>query len=121
MSVVVRVGFGIVWGWLLFKTKQRLIEIGRNFAMLWTAGYVVLVFLNITSFVSFQHKVPQFVLVNLVGLACTGTFVYLIRETLKMGREWIAALLCGAGWLAGAAFYLYMPLASMSNPPLNWG
>jgi Protein of unknown function (DUF2723) len=24
-------------------------------------------------------------------------------------------------WVAGAAFYLYMPLTSMSNPPMNWG
>ncbi len=24
-------------------------------------------------------------------------------------------------WLAGAAFYFYMPLTSMSNPPMNWG
>jgi len=24
-------------------------------------------------------------------------------------------------WAAGAAFYLFMPLTSMSNPPMNWG
>ena len=24
-------------------------------------------------------------------------------------------------WLLGAAFYFYMPLASMTNPPMNWG
>ena len=30
------------------------------------------------------------------------------------------AILAGL-WLLGASFYLYMPLASMTNPPLNWG
>ncbi len=28
---------------------------------------------------------------------------------------------CGFAFLAGAAFYFYMPLASMTNPPMNWG
>jgi tetratricopeptide (TPR) repeat protein len=29
--------------------------------------------------------------------------------------------LCGVTWLLGCSFYFYMPLASLSNPPLNWG
>src|SRR4029453_13837187 len=46
---------------------------------------------------------------------------WLILRTRSLGREWVFSLLCGAGFAAGAAFYLYMPMASMSNPPLNWG
>jgi hypothetical protein len=36
-------------------------------------------------------------------------------------EEWKPVLLMGLMWIVGAAFYLYMPVASMSNPPLNWG
>ncbi len=31
------------------------------------------------------------------------------------------ALICTAMFLAGAAFYCYMPIASSTNPPMNWG
>ena len=35
--------------------------------------------------------------------------------------QWRKAIACGMAFAVGALFYLYMPLASMSNPPLNWG
>jgi Flp pilus assembly protein TadD len=31
------------------------------------------------------------------------------------------ALICTAMFLAGAAFYFYMPVSSSTNPPMNWG
>ena len=37
-----------------------------------------------------------------------------------MGGEWLVVLLCGLCWVAGAAFYFYMPLACMTNPPMEW-
>ena len=119
---VIGVAIGITWVWLLFKTRKKGIEILRDLALLGTVGYVLLVIGHITSYVAiFQHKIPLFVLANMVGLACTGAFVYLARETWGMGREWLGSWICGACWFLGAAFYVYMPLASMSNPPLNWG
>ncbi len=39
-------------------------------------------------------------------------------------KEWVRpryALLYTALFLAGCAFYLYMPIASATNPPMNWG
>jgi hypothetical protein len=38
-----------------------------------------------------------------------------------MGSEWKAAMLCGTGLLMGLTLYLYVPIASMTNPPVNWG
>jgi hypothetical protein len=29
--------------------------------------------------------------------------------------------ICGALFFAGLSFYLYLPIASMTNPPVNWG
>ena len=31
------------------------------------------------------------------------------------------ALVCTGSFLAGVSFYLYMPLAAATNPPMNWG
>ena len=39
-------------------------------------------------------------------------------------QRWLSprrALICTAMFLAGAAFYFYMPVASATNPPMNWG
>jgi hypothetical protein len=45
----------------------------------------------------------------------------LALKTRSIGTEWKAAILCGVFLLAGLAFYFYIPLASMTNPPVNWG
>lgn len=43
-------------------------------------------------------------------------------DTRKIGLEWFFVLVgCGVAWGLGAAFYLYMPLAGMSTPPMQWG
>ncbi len=56
-----------------------------------------------------------------LALACAGGAVKFIIDTYKLGVEWLVVILCGVCWLAGAAFYFYMPLAGMSNPPMQWG
>ena len=42
-------------------------------------------------------------------------------RSMDWAPQWRKAIACGIAFVIGAAFYLYMPLASMSNPPLNWG
>ena len=46
---------------------------------------------------------------------------YLIRETKSIGKDWLVTLGCGGSWLVGAAFYLYMPIAGATVPPMEWG
>src|SRR5687768_5588738 len=118
------VGLGslITWIYLLFTTRKSGLELARDFIMVAVLGYLLVVFGHITNYVTFfEHRTGPFVLFNLFGLGLIGAFVYLIMQTTRLGREWISALWCGGAWALGAAFYLYMPLASMSNPPLNWG
>lgn len=60
----------------------------------------------------------------LILLLALGGVVGLSYSTEKQKRalaHWWPAIACGVCFLIGAAFYLYMPLASMSNPPMNWG
>ncbi len=48
-------------------------------------------------------------------------FLSFAWNTRKLGTEWLVVLLCGVAWVLGAAFYFYMPLAGMTNPPMQWG
>jgi hypothetical protein len=50
-----------------------------------------------------------------------GAAVVAIVRTRRFGSEWRSASLCGVVFLLGLGFYLYLPFASMTNPPMNWG
>ncbi|HVM49797.1 MAG TPA: tetratricopeptide repeat protein [Candidatus Acidoferrum sp.] len=54
-------------------------------------------------------------------LIALALFVALAWNTRKLGSEWLVVILCGVAWLLGAAFYFYMPLAGMTDPPMQWG
>ena len=41
--------------------------------------------------------------------------------TRKIGSEWKSALACSLFLLLGLAVYFYVPIASMTDPPMNWG
>src|SRR5260221_8203394 len=57
----------------------------------------------------------------LVSLASLGALIWLAYKTRGLGLAWWVVITCGLCWLAGAAFYFYMPLAGMTNPPMQWG
>src|ERR1043166_2298223 len=123
------VGSLCVWVWLAVKTKLRGIEIARDVLMVLSLGYLLVLFGHITSYLTvfrFPGDVSRirgglFFLFNLLGVSCLGGFIYLIKAFGTQMREWVAALICGGAWMLGAAFYLFLPLTSMSNPPMNWG
>lgn len=63
----------------------------------------------------------MFVIFNMVGLASLGTLGWLYLRTQKLGTYWKPVLICGLLFFLGVSFYLYMPIAGMSNPPMQWG
>jgi len=58
---------------------------------------------------------------GVVALAALGVLVKLALQTRKLGLEWLVVIGCGCCWILGAAFYFYMPLAGMTDPPMQWG
>jgi hypothetical protein len=52
----------------------------------------------------------------LVGLTAVGVIV----RTRRFGSEWKADSACAGLFLLGLAWYFYLPLASMTTPPINW-
>jgi hypothetical protein len=41
-------------------------------------------------------------------------------KTRQFGSAWRPGLLCGLFFLLGLGCYFYLPIASMTNPPMNW-
>jgi len=56
----------------------------------------------------------------LLALGALAAFIRLAWQARQMRGEWLVVLLCGLCWVAGAAFYFYLPLAGMTNPPMEW-
>ncbi|HNU52767.1 MAG TPA: DUF2723 domain-containing protein [Verrucomicrobiota bacterium] len=70
---------------------------------------------------TFDQNVPLYVLYNGVGLGSLAGCIWLTVRTGGLLSEWRPVVWTMLAWIAGAAFYFYMPLASATNPPMNWG
>jgi len=70
---------------------------------------------------AFEGNATLLAIFNVIGLGSIITFGWLAVRTRGVLTEWKPVLILGLLWLLGVSFYLYMPIASMTNPPLNWG
>ncbi|MEN9676687.1 MAG: hypothetical protein RIS76_2583 [Verrucomicrobiota bacterium] len=70
---------------------------------------------------TFTQNPSLLIIFNMVGLGSAIATVWLAVLTGGLGDRLHIAVLCGLCWVAGALVYLYMPVASMTNPPMNWG
>ncbi len=95
----------VAFVWFAVMTRETIAELTRDAAL--ALGAVL--------FVAFLNAVGALAL--LAGIC--GAF-YLTAKN-KLSWEWLVGLACAALWVAGAGFYLYMPLAGMSCPPMQWG
>ena len=107
----------VAWIWLSIKTRLQGVEFLRDIIVVAMLGSIVLLWQALTTRISAGMGV--FGLLLLIGGIVA--FVALRRQTRPLGRQWAAALNSGIAFIVGAAFYLYMPLTSMTNPPMNWG
>ena len=95
------------YGWFALLTRERPIEFVMDGAY--------------AAFWLFLAAMPALgVFGALLALAALGVFLRLAWQTRARGGEWLVVLICGLAWVAGAAFYFYMPLACMTNPPMEW-
>jgi tetratricopeptide (TPR) repeat protein len=119
--VIIGVASAIGWVWLIVVTKKRAIEFARDFAMLVVFGSVLGILGGITHRATVFSSTGALTVLALAAIASTAGFVFLIRETKSMSKDWLVTLGCGGAWLFGAAFYLYMPIAGATVPPMEWG
>lgn len=64
---------------------------------------------------------PLWVLYFVSGTTTTALCAWLIVKTRSLFTEWKTIMLSIALFLLGLSAYFYLPLASMTNPPVNWG
>jgi predicted membrane channel-forming protein YqfA (hemolysin III family) len=63
----------------------------------------------------------SFIFFNFVGIFSIFSYGFLAAKTRKLFSEWKPILIGIILYCVGAGFYFYMPIASMTNPPMNWG
>jgi hypothetical protein len=62
----------------------------------------------------------QFLIFILLGVITSLMGLSLMIKTRQAFSEWKAILICSGLFLLGLALYFYLPIASMTNPPMNW-
>ena len=70
---------------------------------------------------AFDANPPLFVIYILIGIGSLGAFLWLCGKTREVLTQWKPALWMLLAFAAGLSFYLYMPISSATNPPMNWG
>jgi thioredoxin-like negative regulator of GroEL len=98
--------------WFAFLTRATVRELSRN-------ALQAAFFMAVAGMPAISSGASGFIAMVLI-LGCLSGFVYLARETWKLGREWLLVLVLGLCWIAGASFYFFMPLSGMTNPPMQW-
>ena len=96
------------YGWFMVLTKETFPELCLDASL--AALFILPTLIPVLG--------ALFAVLPLAALAATIKFA---RETRKLGWEWLVVIACGFCWIAGASFYFYMPLAGMTNPPMEWG
>ena len=97
-------------------------RVGRDL-FLWNCIFFLLgLFLHQSGIITtFSANPPLFWIFVFIGLSSIATYAWLAYTTKAVAGElWTGACL-GLFVMLGASFYFYMPLASMTNPPMNWG
>ncbi|HYV26112.1 MAG TPA: DUF2723 domain-containing protein, partial [Candidatus Eisenbacteria bacterium] len=85
-------------------------------------GNVIFYLLGLVANLSvLQGNVPLQAIYHVIGLGSIAACAWLTIKTKKLFTEWKSCLISLGAFLLGASFYLYMAVASMTNPPMNWG
>ena len=85
------------------------------------AIYILLLFTTGHHLIGNIAKPGLFLLFNLVGLGSLVASLWLATRTRGLLTEWKHVLIMFGLWLLGVAFYLYMPISGMTDPPMQWG
>jgi thioredoxin-like negative regulator of GroEL len=97
-----------LYSWFTIVTRETFPELCLD-------AFLAATFLLLVAGIAVNHLIFLLVLGAIAGVVKFGW------DTRRLGLEWLVVIACGFCWIAGAAFYFYMPLAGMTNPPMEWG
>jgi hypothetical protein len=69
----------------------------------------------------FKDYEGLFFIFNALGALTSLMGIGLVIKTRQAFSEWKAILICSSLFLLGLSLYFYLPIASMTTPPVNWG
>ena len=69
----------------------------------------------------FKDYAGLFFIFNVSGALTSLMGIGLVIKTRQAFSEWKAILICSGLFLFGLSLYFYLSIASMTNPPINWG
>jgi len=97
-------------------------KVGRDMlaanAIIWILG---LFLHSIGKINTFKDNSSLLLIFNLVGILSAVGCIWTAVLTGGFGDRLHIVLLAAVAFVIGCSFYFYMPLASSTNPPLNWG
>ncbi len=94
--------------WIAIITKESFNELCRDGAAL--------------AFFLFGCAIPsQGTVCAFLALVAFVAFVILAYNTWQIDMGWLVVLVCAGLWILGVSFYLYEPIAGMTDPPMQWG
>ncbi|MEE2613949.1 MAG: DUF2723 domain-containing protein [Verrucomicrobiota bacterium] len=109
-------------------------RLGRNFFTVNSLVYLlILVLMGIGAIELFLDNVPMQVMFHLLGVSFLIVTGFLWFATMAQNqsrssttivtefKDGLKVVWSGLAYALGAAFYLFLPFSSMTNPPLNWG
>jgi len=111
---VVGIGSAAAWTWISVKEKQEI----SGYVGGGTAVLTALLFLLVSPP---QVALPIIGLLGLVGVRLFAAYDAVFVHRGRISWHWLATIISGIAFGIGMAFYLYMALAGMSNPPMQWG
>ncbi len=97
-------------------------RVGRDFLLLNTLIWILMLALHAAGKIKIFVENPSLLLIfNFVGILSALGCAWTAILTNRLGDRAHVVLFSGAAFAVGALLYFYMPLASVTNPPLNWG
>jgi thioredoxin-like negative regulator of GroEL len=100
-----------LYAWFAVLTKETFLEFCID------ASFTACLLLLATAVGAPSGK-GMLIILALAALVAAAKFVW---DTRKLGLELLIVLGLAVCWVLGAAFYFYMPLAGMTDPPMQWG
>jgi tetratricopeptide (TPR) repeat protein/phage shock protein PspC (stress-responsive transcriptional regulator) len=97
-------------------------RIGRDLFLWNSIFFIVGLIAHLAGWITTFHLNPPLLWIFIfIGVSSIVIWAWLAFKTSALAENMWTGLCLGLCWIFGASFYFYMPLASMTNPPMNWG
>jgi len=123
LTLTVEMQFAVALLGLLFIVLFRKPALGRDIFLALCLLLWAIILLNQFGFFAPELSVDSSLRRFYLGLAFYASFVTLIASLFTRGllNQWRVTFVACFSFILPLSLYFYLPIASMTNPPMNWG